>query len=99
MQLADEIIVIADGKIRLLKRIADAEVCALGYRKLRDIASVINYLPVNRLLYAHDKAGKRGLAAAVGPRDNEEFAVVESKADVVNDLKLLTVAVIFNIKS
>ena len=74
---------------RLLERVADAELCALGYAHVRYVRSVIDYLPCGRLLYAHDELCERGFSAAVGARYDNELSVVEGYADIVDYLELV----------
>ena len=73
---------------RLLKSIADPELCSLIDRHLRNILSVKKDLTGGRLNDPHNDLEQRGLAAAVRSCYRHE-AVIDREVDILQDLLVI----------
>ena len=62
---------------RLLKRVANAQLCALSDPKPGDIAAIKAQNPLSWLKNARDDFGERRLSAAVGPSDCSETPALQ----------------------
>ena len=69
----------------LLQSEADAELCPFRDAELGDVLAVQENAPGAGLFDAHDEAGKRRLAAAVGPGDDDELLIGDREAYVPDD--------------